>query len=332
VKSVYSVVDAEIEGQLVNHILPLRAAQHGRRLDAACCDGAAEAAPSVRYIRPPSRPTALCGRAGRPRYQQGARVACLSILVITIVAGCAAKPAPPVALPADPSARLAAVQAQESRVRSLRARFSSVTRLPGGEREADGVLLVAKPDRFRLRLMLPFGFTVFDYLNVGDQTWMALPLADAAQRNRMGEFAPFSREDLGQAFLRGAYAFPGQCDAAQAAAGDVVVVTCREGGAVRRTLHIGGTGIVEETSYEGGAARLVIRYADYRDAGGVSVPFRITMDYPQRQQSVDITIDRYEVNPVLSDDLFRPLPDSVEQHSSVLIPPPAAREALDGLS
>src|SRR5262245_3525549 len=233
----------KLKGQVVNHILPSRAARHGRGLDAACCDGAAEAAPPVRYTRPPSRPTALCRRAGRSRYQRGARVACLSMLVITIVAGCAAKPAPPVALPADPSARLAAVQAQESRVRTLRARFSSVTRLPGGEREADGVLLVAKPDRFRLRLMLPFGFTVFDYLNVGEQTWMALPLADAAQRNRMGEFAPFSREDLGQAFLRGVHAFPGQCDAAQAAAGDVAV-TCREGGAVRRTLRIGGTGIV----------------------------------------------------------------------------------------
>jgi len=286
-----------------------------------------------RAARPPASTSARCRRAGRPRSQQWAHVLCAAGLAITIISGCTAAPPPRALLPADPSARLAAVQAQESEVRSLRARFSSVTRLPGGERAADGVLLVAKPDRFRLRLMLPFGFTIFDYLNVGEQTWMALPLADAAQRNRMGEFSPFSREDLGQAFLRGAYAFPGQCDAAPAAAGEVTV-TCREGGAVRRTLRINGAGIVEETSYEAGAPRLVIRYADYRDVGGVTVPFRITMDYPQRQQSVDITIDRYEVNPALSDDLFRPLPDSVEQRASLLTPSPSARDqgGRDGLS
>src|SRR4029077_17363035 len=120
-------------------------------------------------------------------------------------------------------ARLAALRAEEDRVHSLRARFSSVTRMPGAERSADGVLLVAKPDRFRLRLMLPFGLTVFDYLNVGDHSWMTLPLADPQQRAHAQEFAPFSRDDLGQAFLRGAYAFPGDCTAAAADAAQVAV-------------------------------------------------------------------------------------------------------------
>jgi hypothetical protein len=69
---------------------------------------------------------------------------------------------------------LAAVR-REEQVRSLRARFSSVARTSGVERAADGVLLIAKPDRFRLRLMLPFGITVFDYLNIGEQTWTVLP-------------------------------------------------------------------------------------------------------------------------------------------------------------
>jgi hypothetical protein len=242
----------------------------------------------------------------------------MSGLAITIAAGCGAAPAAR-SIADRPSARLAAGGAGESRVRSLRALFSSVTRLPGGgTRSADGVLLVAKPDRFRLRLMLPFGFTVFDYVNVGEQTWMALPLADAAHRDRIGEFAPFSREDLGQAFLRGgtrSRTMRHRVGRGRRSDGDLP-----RGWPMRRTLRIGGDGIVEETSYAAGAPRMVIRYADYRAVGGIALPFRISLEYPQRQQSVDITIDRYEVNPTLSDDLFRPPPDSAEQRASCQIP------------
>ena len=233
----------------------------------------------------------------------------IGVLLALALCACASTVPRAPALPAEPEARLATVRAREDRVQSLRARFSSVTRLPGAERSADGVLLVAKPDRFRLRLLLPFGLTVFDYLNVGEQTWTALPLADPQQRDGAGEFAPFSRDDLGQAFLRGPFAFPGHCVAA-AAAGETVQVTCRDGDALRRTLLIGRDGIIEETSYAAGAPRLLIRYTDYRAVGAVTLPFRITLEYPQRQQSVDITIDRYEVNPPLSDALFLPAPDS----------------------
>jgi outer membrane biogenesis lipoprotein LolB len=208
-------------------------------------------------------------------------------------------------LPAAPAARLAAVQANEERIHSLRARFSSVAHISDTDRSADGVLLVVKPDRFRLRLMLPFGMTVFDYLCIGDQTWVVLPLAGEQEQARVEQFAPFSREDLGQAFLRGSYAFPGTCDAAPAPS-DQVWVTCREGEALRRTVLIGTDGIVEEATYSDGVQRLLIRYADYRSVDGTALPFRITLEYPQRRQSVDIAIDRYEVNPALSEELFRP--------------------------
>jgi outer membrane biogenesis lipoprotein LolB len=226
-------------------------------------------------------------------------------LLLLLAACSTTAPPQPHTLPAAPADRLAAVRAREDQVRSLRARFSSVARTSGGERTADGVLLIAKPDRFRLRLMLPFGFTVFDYLNVGEQTWTALPLADAQARDQVGEFSPFSRDDLGQAFLRGAHAFPGRCEAA-AGSGESVGVSCREGGALRRTLLIGPHGITQETSYEDGVPRLVIHYDDYRTVDGTALPFRIRLEYPQRQQSVDISIDRYEVNPALSDTLFQP--------------------------
>jgi outer membrane lipoprotein-sorting protein len=249
----------------------------------------------------PHRAATTCGRAA-------------FILGLGMLAACAAAPPRGPALPEVADARLAAVRAREAQTHTLRATFSSVTRLPGAERSADGVLLVAKPDRFRLRLMLPFGFTVFDYLNVGDETWLALPLASDQQRERAAEFAPFSRDELGQAFLRGRYAFPGECDATPA--GTDVWVNCREGDALRRTLLIGAEGISVETSYEGGTPRLVIRYADYRAVDAAVLPFHITLDYPRRQQSVDITIQRYEVNPALPADLFRPTPDSIPQPDS----------------
>ena len=231
----------------------------------------------------------------------------VAALALTIAA-CAPRAAHTPRLPAAPAARLEAVRAAEDRVHSLRARFSSVTHLPGGERRADGVLLVVKPDRFRLRLMLPFGLTVFDYLAVGEQTWMALPFADAQQRAQAEAFAPFSRDDLGQAFLRGVSAFPGDC-AAAAAEGAQVLVRCRVGGVVRRSVLIGDDGIAEETTYDGDSPHMVIRYADYRDG----MPYHLTLEYPQRQQSVDIAIQRYEVNPILADDLFLPAADSVLQ-------------------
>jgi outer membrane lipoprotein-sorting protein len=250
---------------------------------------------------------AMNHRPFAPSLPKGRHPLPVALLALTLTA-CPRAPQRPPKLPAAPEARLAAVRAEEDRIHSLRARFSSVTRLPGDERSADGVLLVAKPDRFRLRLMLPFGLTVFDYLNVGERTWMTLPLADPQQRAHAEQFAPFSRDDLGQAFLRGAYAFPGDCTAATADDAEVVV-RCRVDGALRRSLLIGNEGILEETSYAGDAPRMVIHYADYR--GGL--PYHITLEYPQHQQSVDITIERYEVNPTLSDDLFQPAADSAPQ-------------------
>jgi outer membrane lipoprotein-sorting protein len=227
-------------------------------------------------------------------------------LIAVLLHACATVQPSPRALPSAPAERLAAVRANEDRIRTLRSRFSSVVHMPGGERSADGVLLVAKPDRFRLRLLLPFGITVFDYLNVGEQTWTVLPLAGDQDRARVDQFAAFSRDDLGQAFLRGPYAFPGTCDAAPAP-DDKVSVRCHDSTGLRRTVLIGAHGIDEEVSYDGSVPRMVIRYADYRSLNGTALPFHITLEYPQRQQQVDITIDAYEVNPPLSDDLFRPL-------------------------
>src|SRR5262245_7159163 len=318
-------------GRPPRHRHERRAAQSGRAREPVrgAADAGAMSRSSWRVLgqgqwRRASRPQGLRSRpAGLPRVSRAPRrcrrdarrpwplpwLMLLSLhwpLFSMLLSGCATTAPHPSALPSEPAARLAAVRANEERVRSLRARFSSVAHFADTERSADGVLLVVKPDRFRLRLMLSFGITVFDYLNVGEQSWTTLPLAGEEARERADQFAPFSRDDLGQVFMRGAYAFPGECDAVPAPK-DQVWVSCRDGTVLRRTLLIGIDGIVEEVSYDAGVQRLVIRYSDYRLVDGTVLPFRITLEYPQRRQSVDITIERYEVNPPLSDELFRPL-------------------------
>jgi hypothetical protein len=226
-----------------------------------------------------------------------------------LLAGCATVAPRPGALPSAPAARLAAVQANEERIHSLRARFSSVAHVGDSDRSADGVLLVVKPDRFRLRLMLPIGFTVFDYLCVGDQTWVSLPLAGEQERAGVDQFAPFSREDLGQAFLRGPYAFRSvrRCTGAERSGlGDVP----RRRRYWRRTILIG------RRHRRGGLRRMWHRLSSAMPTTDRSMahhcPSASRLEYPQRRQSVDIAIDRYEVNPTLSDDLFRPVAGSVQ--------------------
>lgn len=216
-------------------------------------------------------------------------------------------------LPEQPAARLTALRAREDEIRTLRVRFDAeVSDAAGESRSAGGVLLVAKPDRFRLRLVLPFGLTAFDYLRAGQQSWVTLPLASGRHSNA----APFAGGDLEQVFLRGPAAFPGEC-AAAAAGGDLVWVSCGDGEMLRRTLLVGRDGVIEETAYEDDVPVLRIRYGDYRAAGDTVLPFRIAVDDVPAGRTVDIAVERYEVNLPLADDLFAPPPGAEPQGSGL---------------
>jgi hypothetical protein len=190
---------------------------------------------------------------------------------------------------------------------SLRARFRADTHAGQEERSADGVLLVKKPDRVRLRLMLPFGPTVFDYVSWGEHTQVTLPLQGMTGAKAPPAVALFSREDVAETFLRGPQAFPGTCVPSRER--DEVAVLCHDAqGVLLRRLDIDpfNGAIREEISYEAGARRMVLRYSDYRPVDGVDMPYHVAMIYPQRNLSVDIRIERYELNPTLADTLFQP--------------------------
>jgi hypothetical protein len=224
------------------------------------------------------------------------------------VAGCPARQPLPVMAPADPATVLSTVRAREDAIRSLRAQFSTHTQTPAGERSADGVLLVKKPDAFRLRLYLPFGLTVFDYVSVGERVQIVLPMEGrVVDSPPTGDLAVFSQDDLGQAFLRGGRAFPGTCR--PDGDGDGVRVDCtRADGTLQRRIRIDArtATIAEEVSYRDGAERLVMRFEDYRVADGGVLPYRIQLTEPQRSMSVTIAVRRYEVNPELRAELFAP--------------------------
>ena len=244
---------------------------------------------------------------GAARLQTGRFCVTLCALAL-MVAGCARQrgPLPPTPA-ADPTALLAQVRANEERIGSLRARFTANTSAGGEERRTDGVLLVKKPNRFRMRLMLPFGPTIFDYVSWGERSQLTLPLQGSDSSAPPPGVAPFSRADVDEAFLRGSHAFPGTCMPRRDSG--AVVVLCRDaGGALLRRLNLDpNTGTIgDETSFEGGVPRMVLRYGDYRAVGDQYMPFHVTMIYPQRDLSVDITISSYELNPQLSDALFEP--------------------------
>jgi hypothetical protein len=198
---------------------------------------------------------------------------------------------------------LSALRGREDRIVTLRARFTSTARADAQSHTTTGVLLVHKPDRFRLRLLLPIGLTVLDYLQVGGQTYVEHPLAHHAPVDD----AAFSQADLAAAFLRGPDAFPGVCQPSRAS--DAVVVICRNAAGARlRELHVNAADatILHESSYDGDRVRVRIRYDDYRPVADLTLPFRIVMQYPGRAMTVEIAIQRYEVNPVLAAALFRP--------------------------
>jgi outer membrane lipoprotein-sorting protein len=209
--------------------------------------------------------------------------------------------------PSDPAAVLEGIRRREDEVRSLRAAFKATAFHELDQSDVQGVVLVRKPDRFRMRLMLPLGITVLDYVSHGDKAWTFLPLS----KDDNAEETPtlLSPRDVRETFQRGTAAFPGTCSASSGSSA-TVDVECRpcDECPILRSMRLDrrrGT-ISEETSYDTDGPRLSIRYDDYREVDGLPLPFHILMSYPTRRLKVEIRIRAYEVNPELKDELFAP--------------------------
>ncbi len=228
-----------------------------------------------------------------------------ALLLCGLVCGACARqaPAPPAALSAgaDPAEIFASVLRQEEQIHTLRARFSAEFASHTAVRRAGGVLLVKKPDCFRLRLLSPFGLTVFDYTSCGKHARIELPLEgkhiDDAESEAGTQF-PLAL--LRRQFLRTAAETSERCtpEAREAA----VVVSCRDAaGAVQHEFDIDRhtATLSREVSHDAQT-----QYEDYRPVGGLRLPFAITV--VSEPYVLHVTVAGYEVNPTLQDALFDP--------------------------
>jgi len=236
---------------------------------------------------------------------------CMAAAAMVLLAGCvprveAGLPAP-VAEPTDPARVYAAARRREDFIHTLRARFAAtVTRLHD-VRRAEGVLVVKKPDRFRLRLLSAFGFTVFDYVSWGAHARLELPLEGRRiEDDQIASHSAFAPSDMRALFLREARPAHLTCVPATESGTDTVV-TCRDGeGQTRRRVRIdSATATVrEETQLAGDHVDVTMRFGDYRAVDATLLPYHIELLYPERAVRLAITVRSYEVNPELADDLF----------------------------
>ncbi|HVO28227.1 MAG TPA: DUF4292 domain-containing protein [Candidatus Margulisiibacteriota bacterium] len=230
------------------------------------------------------------------------------LLGAAFLAACSARVAEPPAADTErtPEAAYAAVRQQEAAIRTLRARFRAAVRRGTETRIADGVLVVKKPDRFRLRLLSPFGLTVFDYTSSDAHDRMELPLEGKLFRDaEIADHALFSPAAMREAFLGSPAGDPKRCTV-QGGSRETVVDCRDQEGALARLMRIQtSTGRVEQrVRMQSGQAELVMEFADYRRVEGVELPFNISLTYPAKEMHLDITVRSYEVNPSLPDSLF----------------------------
>ena len=231
-----------------------------------------------------------------------------AVLCAALLAACSGRVTVPPAAETErtPAAAYAAVRQQEAAIRTLRARFRAVVRRGTVTRIAEGVLVVKKPDRFRLRLLSPFGLTIFDYSSSGAHDRMELPLEGKLFHDaEIADHALFSPAAMREAFLGSSGDDAKRCTVQ---GGDLeTVVDCRdEAGTLGRLIRIQtSTRRVEQrVRMQSGQPELVMEFADYRRVERVELPFKIALTYPAKQMHLDITVRSYEVNPSLPDSLF----------------------------
>jgi hypothetical protein len=195
-----------------------------------------------------------------------------------LLLGCGARQTPSrqvdTTVPNDP---LTVVRNGGDPVTSLRATFLASVRRGDSIERARGVLLVSKPDRFRLRLSSLFGFTIFDYLSDAgdDRLWLA-----SADRILVGDeisrAASFSPDAIRWIFLRQRGRLQSSCREREA--GDDALVECtddhgdlRYRGYVQRASGL----LLREVVLDEAQPRLTVAYADYRPTADVRLPYSI---------------------------------------------------------
>jgi len=230
-----------------------------------------------------------------------------SLLVMSLILGCAGER--PALVPeglTTPRDALAVVRTGGDPVSSLRATFTARVQRNDTAERVRGVLLVRRPDRFRMRLSSLLGFTILDYTLDGeaDRLWLA-GRDEVLSGAEIPAGMSLSPEAVRWIFLRADERLERGCH--ETAADGTALVECADDAGI--PLYRGyvqrSSGLLErEIVFEENAARLTVSYGDYRPTAGVRLPYSIEWIEAEPLTRVVIDIDTYEVNPDLPAPLF----------------------------
>jgi len=196
-------------------------------------------------------------------------------------------------------------QQREAIPSTLRVRFAATVSAPNARR-AQGVLVVRRPDRLRLRLWSPFGLTVLDYVRAAETATLLLPLEGLVLRDAAIDTASsFSPSAFVPAFLLERRPAASNCRV------DGPWIDCHDGtGGAERALRIDRRdgSLRRETIIRQGRPDLMLHYDDYRETGGVWLPYRIEAtaagSSARATPELRIEVEAYELNPALDESVF----------------------------
>ena len=233
----------------------------------------------------------------------------LLFLTATIAAGCAARPRPEANLPTfgnvDHAAALRILDERARAVKALSARaLLTLTRPDGQTVRLDGAVVMAPPDRLRLRAW-KFNQAIFDLTLTPEGLWVVAP--DDPSRRQKVLPASLSAAQLGRewALLSGSF-FGGAGLAVGDAGGRLAVSKTLEDGRTvvcdvdRRTLTPRRYRMFDPA----GRARFTLTLGDYGVFNGIAWPTRL--DARSDDGRISIRLNDVELNGELAPNAFKP--------------------------
>jgi hypothetical protein len=190
-------------------------------------------------------------------------------------------------------------------------RVSLEISLPDGRRErrsCTGILVIARPDRFRLGAIGPLGLKLFDIRWQNQQMEVLELLPDLRRSSALPRLLRSIAADIRAAYRLGPPPAVDRRTLGRPPAPDSPTVELLEyrGGKLRRRLEVlAGSAAVTRTELRGGGPARTVVYADHQPANGVLLPRRIEIStegaVPYR---LSIRVARSEVDRPLAARLF----------------------------
>lgn len=212
----------------------------------------------------------------------------LIVAVVSLFAGCAAPPRPPLT---------GLVPGRE--VETLHSPISISVKTAGGSMAGRGFMIFKRPDRFHLALFSPFGPTLADIYSDGERLTLVVPARQTAYSGLLAELP--ERGGL-KAWAMMRWVVERTPTAGPARERDNV-----NGAGARERLFYDDQGLLERKETEEGD-RVV--YRDYRNVNGVPFPESIELT-DSRDDTVRIVFEEPEINRPVEEAALNPLLEGI---------------------